>query len=434
MVVKTKDVTTNADADRSGTSNNNSKASDRKRSHSRDRDRRRSNSRDHVRDRDRQRDRDRDRHRDGDRDRYRRERDRDRDYRRRDRSPDRRDRNRDEGRDRRGAPSAEDRAAEAARREADDLTKDQRTMFVGQLTAKVDERMVETFFGQLGEVRSVTMVRDRGRHKGFAYVEMAELEAIPNCLLFHNAVPDFQKFPILVKASEAEKNYLYKKEVSRPGYQLPDNPSAPAPAPPSIQCQAPVVAAHVAANMSVGASQGALSYYGSNAPAPASEGKWELSEQGGSGGMHLNAQSRVALMHKLAGGSGVVVPPVPAPPSMPALPPAPSVGPVGVPSLGFVVENMFDLAHEQVAGGPEWQLDLQEDVVEECNRYSKEVGNAVHHVHVETVVPGGLVYVKFYSQQVANQAAAALHGRWFASRLIAVTFIPREQYDSKFSL
>eukprot|EP01033_Poteriospumella_lacustris_P008114 gene8114-5842_t len=58
------------------------------------------------------------------------------------------------------------------------------------------------------------MLRDKftGQHKGFAYVEMAELESIPNCLLFNNIVPEFQKFPILVKASEAEKNYLAKKD------------------------------------------------------------------------------------------------------------------------------------------------------------------------------------------------------------------------------
>ncbi len=58
------------------------------------------------------------------------------------------------------------------------------------------------------------MLRDKvsGQHKGFAYVEMDSLEDIPSCLLFNNVVPDFQKFPILVKASEAEKNFLAKKD------------------------------------------------------------------------------------------------------------------------------------------------------------------------------------------------------------------------------
>lgn len=56
------------------------------------------------------------------------------------------------------------------------------------------------------------MLRDKntGRHKGFAYVEMTNLDDIPNCLLFNNVVPDFQKYLIMVKASEAEKNFLGK--------------------------------------------------------------------------------------------------------------------------------------------------------------------------------------------------------------------------------
>jgi RNA-binding protein 23/39 len=35
---------------------------------------------------------------------------------------------------------------------------------------------------------------------------------VPLVLQFSNTVPDFQKFPIMVKASEAEKNYLAKEE------------------------------------------------------------------------------------------------------------------------------------------------------------------------------------------------------------------------------
>lgn len=99
------------------------------------------------------------------------------------------------------------------KREIEDLTKDQRTIFVSQLVKKVTEKNLENFFNQIGEVRNIIMLRDKitGHHKGFAYVEMADLDSIPNCLLFNNVVPEFQKFPILVKASEAEKNFLFKK-------------------------------------------------------------------------------------------------------------------------------------------------------------------------------------------------------------------------------
>lgn len=47
--------------------------------------------------------------------------------------------------------------------------------------------------------------------KGFAYVEMKSLESLPLVLQLNDRVPDFQKFPVMVKASEAEKNYLAKQ-------------------------------------------------------------------------------------------------------------------------------------------------------------------------------------------------------------------------------
>ena len=65
------------------------------------------------------------------------------------------------------------------------MTKDQRTVFISQLTMKVDEKMVRDYFLQLGGVNNVIMIRDKftGRHKGFAYVEMKDLESIGTCLM-----------------------------------------------------------------------------------------------------------------------------------------------------------------------------------------------------------------------------------------------------------
>ncbi|CAN0120913.1 unnamed protein product, partial [Laminaria digitata] len=41
---------------------------------------------------------------------------------------------------------------------------------------------------------------------------MKSLESVPMVLQLNDRVPDFQKFPVMVKASEAEKNYLAKQE------------------------------------------------------------------------------------------------------------------------------------------------------------------------------------------------------------------------------
>ena len=99
--------------------------------------------------------------------------------------------------------------------EINDLTKDQRTVFVSQLVMKVNERNIREFFEKIGKVNDVILIRDKytNRHKGFAYVEMADLETVPMVLMLCGTVPDFQKFPILVKASEAEKNFLAKQET-----------------------------------------------------------------------------------------------------------------------------------------------------------------------------------------------------------------------------
>ena len=82
--------------------------------------------------------------------------------------------------------------AEKQKKEIDNLTKDQRTVFVSQLTMKVTEKHLRDFFGQIGKVNDIIMIRDKytGRHKGFAYVEMAELEKIPTCLMINGVVPD----------------------------------------------------------------------------------------------------------------------------------------------------------------------------------------------------------------------------------------------------
>jgi len=75
---------------------------------------------------------------------------------------------------------------------------------------KAGERDIQKYFNKkLGlKVNDVILLRDKrtGRHKGCAYVELANLVDVPKSVEASGKVPDFQRFPILVKASEAEKN------------------------------------------------------------------------------------------------------------------------------------------------------------------------------------------------------------------------------------
>jgi len=59
-------------------------------------------------------------------------------------------------------------------------------------------------------VREVILLRDKRMrsHKGGAYIEMGRIEDVNKAVAVSGTAPDFQRFPLLVKLSEAEKNYV----------------------------------------------------------------------------------------------------------------------------------------------------------------------------------------------------------------------------------
>jgi RNA-binding protein 39 len=78
---------------------------------------------------------------------------------------------------------------------------------------KATEHDIRRYFRKFLEgpkwtVREVILLRDRrtGRHKGGCYVELATSSHVDKALAANGIVPDFQRFPISVKRSEAEKN------------------------------------------------------------------------------------------------------------------------------------------------------------------------------------------------------------------------------------
>jgi RNA-binding protein 39 len=101
----------------------------------------------------------------------------------------------------------------------DIYTKDQRTVFVNQLVMRATERDLRKYFRKMDcKVNEVIFLHDKrtGRHKGCAYVELGKMEDVMKAVALSGEAPDFQRFPILVKASEAEKNYV-AKEVATGG-------------------------------------------------------------------------------------------------------------------------------------------------------------------------------------------------------------------------
>ncbi|KAJ1477976.1 hypothetical protein T484DRAFT_1962102 [Baffinella frigidus] len=183
------------------------------------------------------------------------------------------------------------------------------------------------------------------------------------------------------------------------------------------------------------------------------------------GGVHVSAQGRQALMQKLARGAGVL-PNMPgqygAPPGPPGMPPpgmppppqqygAPSgypaaghvhqppgmvstAGPIGVPGAFFppgqpqpstflLLNNMFDPTTES---DPNFHLDIQEDVNEEC---AAKFGRVLS-VNADRANPNGLVYVQFETVDSSVIAQKGLQGRFFAGKMISATFLSPTTFSS----
>lgn len=145
-------------------------------------------------------------------------------------------------------------------------------------------------------------------------------------------------------------------------------------------------------------------------------------------GIDLGATGRLQLMFKLAEGAGLAVPQAAANALLATAPqPAPQQPQVHTPPIAtqcFLLANMFDPATES---NPNWAEDIKDDVIEECNKHG-----GVLHVFVDTASPSGNVYVKCPSIATAVLAVNALHGRWFAGRIITAAYVPLVNYHTLF--
>ncbi|KAK1295717.1 Nucleolin 1 [Acorus calamus] len=179
------------------------------------------------------------------------------------------------------------------------------------------------------------------------------------------------------------------------------------------------------------------------------------------GGLVMNARSRALLMQKLdrtgtaSSVAGALAPPVvngqvlslptvpilgatPNPllipsaiPALAGLPGAgvlplsavPSIDTIGVPSECLMLKNMFD---PTVETEPDFELDIKDDIQDECSKFG-----TVKHIHVDKN-SAGHVYLRFDTANSAINAQKALHGRWFAGKMITASFMTPQNYQAKF--
>ncbi|KAI3745243.1 hypothetical protein L1987_58352 [Smallanthus sonchifolius] len=361
-----------------------------------------------------------------------------------------------------------------------DPERDQRTVFAYQISLKADERDVYEFFSRAGKVRDVRLIMDRNsrRSKGVGYIEFYDAMSVPMAIALSGQ--PLLGHPVMVKPSEAEKNlvqstatvggvaagatggarklyvgnlhYNMKEDQLRQVFesfgtvelvQLPTDETGNCKGFGFIQF-ARVEDARAAQSLN-----GQLEIAGRMMKVSAITDQPGMQEVGvnpgdfdddDGGGLALNAHSRALLMQKLdrsgtatsgvgslgiptANGTGLTAG-VPAIASMP-IPPVtvPSIESVGIPSECLLLNNMFD---PELEDEPDFDLDIKEDVQSECSKHGK-----LKHIYVEKN-SAGFVYLRFENTQSAVAAQRALHGRWFAGKMITASFMVPQNYEAKF--
>ncbi|PWA59771.1 splicing factor, CC1-like protein [Artemisia annua] len=363
-----------------------------------------------------------------------------------------------------------------------DPERDQRTVFAYQISLKADERDVYEFFSRAGKVRDVRLIMDRNsrRSKGVGYIEFYDAMSVPMAIALSGQPLLGQ--PVMVKPSEAEKNlvqstttvggvaggtgayaggarklyvgnlhYNMKEDQLRQVFesfgtvelvQLPTDETGNCKGFGFIQF-ARLEDARAAQSLN-----GQLEIAGRMMKVSAITDQTGMQEMGvnpgdfdddDGGGLSLNARSRALLMQKLdrtgtapsvigsmgipTTGGGVPLPAMTG--AALAVPPVtvPSAESVGVPSECLLLNNMFD---PELEDEPDFDLDIKEDVQSESSKYGK-----LRHIYVEKN-SAGFVYLRFENAQSAVAAQRALHGRWFAGKMITATFMLPQDYETKF--
>ncbi|KAG5377842.1 hypothetical protein IGI04_025684 [Brassica rapa subsp. trilocularis] len=269
-----------------------------------------------------------------------------------------------------------------------------RRLYVGNLHVNMSEDDLRKVFESFGSVELVQVPRDETGHcKGFGFVQFARLEDARNAVNLNGQ---------LEIAGRAIKVSAVTDQT-----EVPDAGQA--------------------------------------------QNTGDLDDDDGAG-LSLNAQSRAALMMKLdrsgtASSTGLTavpsilgatstVSPLVAPLVQGGFPAVAGlaglavnvpavVDPVGVPSECLLLKNMFDPSTE-VGTELGFDKDIEEDVRDECSKFGE-----LNHIFVDKNSMG-FVYLRFENAQAAMGAQRALHGRWFAGKMITATYMTTETYEAKF--
>uniref|UniRef100_A0A8C7HVZ6 RNA binding motif protein 39a n=1 Tax=Oncorhynchus kisutch TaxID=8019 RepID=A0A8C7HVZ6_ONCKI len=328
-----------------------------------------------------------------------------------------------------------------------------------QLAARIRPRDLEEFFSAVGKVRDVRMISDRNsrRSKGIAYIEFVEANSVP--LAIGLSGQRLLGVPIIVQASQAEKNraaamannlqkgnagpmrlyvgslhFNITEEMLRGIFEpfgkiesiqlMMDSETGRSKGYGFItfsdtECAKkaldqlngfelagrPMKVGHVTERTDA-----------SNASSFLDNDELERT------GIDLGTTGRLQLMARLAEGKARESP-------GPVFTKNSEESSMNLPSQPlathcFQLSNMFNPRSED---NPGWDVDIQHDVIEECNKHG-----GVVHIYVDKNSTEGNVYVKCPSVPAAMAAVNALHGRYFAGKMITAAYVPLPTYHNLF--
>ncbi|XP_028432534.1 RNA-binding protein 39-like isoform X1 [Perca flavescens] len=360
--------------------------------------------------------------------------------------------------------------------------RDARTVFCMQLAARIRPRDLEDFFSAVGNVRDVRMISDRNsrKSKGIAYIEFVEATSVP--LAIGLTGQRLLGVPIIVQASQAEKNraaaaaaanslqkgsagpmrlyvgslhFNITEEMLRGIFEpfgriesiqlMMDSATGTSKGYGFITFSDADCAQKAMEQLNGFELAGRPMKVGNVTERTDSSASFLDSDDLERSGIDLGTTGRLQLMARLAEGSGLQMPPaaqqalqmsgVIAIGAMAAVSAAMNPGlnmnsgAMNLPSQPlathcFQLSNMF---HPNSEKPPGWEMDIQHDVIEECNKHG-----GVVHVYVDKNSAQGNVYVKCPSIPAAMAAVNALHGRFFAGKMITAAFVPLPAYHHLF--
>jgi len=336
-----------------------------------------------------------------------------------------------------------------------------------QLSQRCRARDVEEFFSSVGKVRDVKLIvcNKTRRFKGIAYVEFKDMESVP--LAMGLSGQKLLGVPIIVQPSQAEKNRAgnYFDPMTKPdkgpmrlyigslhfniteemlkGIFEPFGRIASIQLMKDPETDRSKGYGFITYNEAEDAKKALEHLNGFELAGRPMKVRNEvghvtdrndgvqgfLDQDDDRAGFDLGATGRLALMAKLAEGTGMKIPDS----AQNALnmngttvmhPNPPPEGAPPIATQCFMLSNMFDPVRETMHN---WDSEIRDDVIDECNKHG-----GVTHIYVDKASPQGNVYVKCPNITTAVAAVNALHGRWFAGKVITAAYVPVVNYNNLF--